>query len=62
MNTALKDRRVGDLTTEQLEQAFEQRLVQDGLDSIKRGDKIIATRDYFEAKRSRLKAQIANKT
>ena len=62
MNTALKDSRVGDLTTEQLEQAFEQRLIQDGIESIERGDKIIATRDYFEAKRSRLKALIANKT
>ena len=48
MSTALKNMRVGDLTAEQLEQAFERKLVQDGLDSLDRGEKVEATPEFFE--------------
>ena len=61
MSTALKDMRVGDLTAEQLETAYERRLVQDGLDSLARGEGIEVTPEYFEEKRARLKVMIANK-
>ncbi len=53
--------RVGDLTAEQLETAYERRLVQDGLDSLARGEGIEVTPEYFEEKRARLKAMLANK-
>ena len=61
MSTALKDMRVGDLTAEQLEKAYERRLVQDGLDSLARGEGIEVTPQYFEEKRARLKAILASK-
>ena len=47
MSTALKDMRVGDLTAQQLEKAYERRLVQDGLDSLARGEGIEVTPEYF---------------
>ncbi len=61
MTTALKDMRVGDLSAKQLEEAYERRLVQDGLDSLARGEGIEVTPEYFEKKRARLKAMIALK-
>jgi len=61
MTTALKDMRVGDMTAEQLEQAWERKAVQDGLDQLARGEKVEVTPEYFEKKRARLKAMIANK-
>ena len=48
MSTALKDMRVGDMSAEQLEKAYERKLVQDGLDSLARGEGIEVTPEYFE--------------
>ena len=60
MNTALKNMRVGDLSAAQLEQAFEKKLVHDGLDCLARGERTEATSGFFDSLRQLARDIAAN--